>query len=477
MYNHYMKIQLRITLAALAILVVFPTPVAFAQQKPTCVLQANPGSVPLGGTSNLSWDSSGATSCTITSINNCTVPSGIQGVIPTGNGTTYTGTFTGPGGTITCSTRVNTTLSSGFIPVSGGTTGGTSGGTTGGTPTGGTEPGESGGTVTGGTNQSPAPSVQFGSYPAVGGTEAPVQQAPSVNYTSLGNTSTGGGASPAPQGASGGTGLVPCTGINCQFCNLAQLIQNIINWAIGISIPIAMVLFAYAGFMYATSGGSGENISKAKGIFSTVGIGFLLALGGWLVINTILNIVLANGPYSSGNWFSISCVAQQDRPTSGNPADLLRPLFNVVSGLGGVTVPGNTGGSGTGPVSLCSNTDCSPAVLQAAGFASPSVANAMSCIAMTESSGNTNTQPSSTGACGLFQLTNQTSRSNWQTFINTSQGAGCNYPGSCNDAACNTAGAQWLFAQQGYQPWTGGNPPWNPNARSCVSQYDPSARI
>ena len=75
-------------------------------------------------------------------------------------------------------------------------------------------------------------------------------------------------------GASG-AGLVPCgvtpngqvsdsnTSTECQACNVVQLIQELITFAIGLSIPIAMAMFAYAGFLYFSSGagGGGEKIS------------------------------------------------------------------------------------------------------------------------------------------------------------------------------------------------------------------------
>ncbi len=458
----------------------FIVPALALAQAPSCSLSANPSSVVPGGTANLYWNSTGATSCSITSISNCSTPSGIQGVIPTGNGTTYTGTFTGPGGTATCSVRVDVVQSTGGYYYSTGGTSDTTGGASGGT----------GGTIQGGSNQSKTPTVQYGSTGGAGGTTQPAGTVTNPTYPSLGTVQAGQTTqAPASSGGSG-TGLVPCSGLDCQFCNLAELIQNIINWVLGISIPIAMALFAYAGFLYATSGGSSESVGKAKGVFSTVGMGFLLALGGWLIINTLLNIILASGPYKQGSWFSISCVAQESRLTNANPGTILSDLLKTVQqGPGGVLVPGSST-TGTAGTTLCTNADCSPTTLQSAGFASQSVANAMSCIAMTESTGNTNTKPSSTGACGLFQLTSQTSSSNWQQFLKTSQAQGLNCStAGCNNAACNTAGAVWLYNQSGYQPWTGvcNNPsgcgavgygqPWNANARTCVSTYDPSAKI
>jgi len=130
------------------------------------------------------------------------------------------------------------------------------------------------------------------------------------------------------------SGLVPCgygsgtiVSTNCQFCELAVLIQNIINFAIGISIPIAMLLFAYAGFLYATAGG-GEKISKAHKVFSATGIGFAVALTGWLVVNTILN-TLISGYMDNGSWFSIKCV--QRNTQYGDLNQILNSIIPTVS--------------------------------------------------------------------------------------------------------------------------------------------------
>ena len=69
-------------------------------------------------------------------------------------------------------------------------------------------------------------------------------------------------------------------------------------------IPIAAIMFAYAGFELVTSGGSTEKKSKAKEIFTNVAIGLVLSAGAFVIIHTILSIV----GYSTGagwNWFGL----------------------------------------------------------------------------------------------------------------------------------------------------------------------------
>lgn len=67
--------------------------------------------------------------------------------------------------------------------------------------------------------------------------------------------------------------------------------------------------------------------------------------------------------------------------------------------------------------------------LTAAGF-TPSQANVMSCIAMTESSGNPTAQNKSGSACGTFQVI----KSTWES---AAIGTSCSSFSSCTNASCN----------------------------------------
>lgn len=119
------------------------------------------------------------------------------------------------------------------------------------------------------------------------------------------------------QGANQGTTppsyLVPCTGLDCQACHLATLAQRLIRFLIIIAVPIAALLFAYAGFLYFSSGGSSGNIVKAKGIFLNAFIGFVVALASFLIVEVILNTLVSDKAVR-GKWFQIECVNQKSRP-------------------------------------------------------------------------------------------------------------------------------------------------------------------
>ncbi|OGC85929.1 hypothetical protein A3D70_00630 [Candidatus Adlerbacteria bacterium RIFCSPHIGHO2_02_FULL_54_18] len=111
------------------------------------------------------------------------------------------------------------------------------------------------------------------------------------------------------------SGLVGCTGAaNCNFCAFTGLFQSIINFLIGLSIPLSALLFAWAGILYFSSAANPAGIETAKKIFVSVGIGFLIAMGGWLGVQTILKTLLAQDFYVS--WDKIDC-RQANRPGSG----------------------------------------------------------------------------------------------------------------------------------------------------------------
>ena len=132
----------------------------------------------------------------------------------------------------------------------------------------------------------------------------------------------------APGDASTG-GLVPCgvgsgpdVATECQACNLVQLSQNVVMFLIGLSIPVAIALFAWAGILYFTSGmGGSENISKAKTIFRSAVFGFVLAVGAWLIVNTLLYTILDHDQYPNSSWFKIDCSV--NRQITGNIQDVL----------------------------------------------------------------------------------------------------------------------------------------------------------
>ncbi len=89
-------------------------------------------------------------------------------------------------------------------------------------------------------------------------------------------------------------GSEPQRDVKCDFVALVDTVNKGINWLFIISIPIATVLFAYAGLLYLT--GASGNISKAKTIFTSVGIGFIIMITAWFVVRTAVGWFLDDDP-------------------------------------------------------------------------------------------------------------------------------------------------------------------------------------
>ncbi len=81
--------------------------------------------------------------------------------------------------------------------------------------------------------------------------------------------------------------LVPCED-GCNFCDLVQLGWNIVHFIAWIVIPLAAIAFAWAGFLYLTSGGSQDKISRAHSVFKKVAIGLIFALAAYLIVHMII---------------------------------------------------------------------------------------------------------------------------------------------------------------------------------------------
>jgi hypothetical protein len=101
------------------------------------------------------------------------------------------------------------------------------------------------------------------------------------------------------------SGLVKCSGVTiqqltqgqqsstevaCSFQTLISMIGTTINWLFVIAIPVAVVLFAWAGLLYIS--GKDDNKKKAKNIFLNVAIGFIIMLVMFVVVKTVVGWVV-----------------------------------------------------------------------------------------------------------------------------------------------------------------------------------------
>lgn len=84
--------------------------------------------------------------------------------------------------------------------------------------------------------------------------------------------------------------IIPCTN-NCGYYDLLKLVNNIINWIITISAPVAAGVFAWAGIKYMTTGISDQK-AAAKKMLQNVFFGFIFILAAWIIVTTITKAFL-----------------------------------------------------------------------------------------------------------------------------------------------------------------------------------------
>lgn len=101
------------------------------------------------------------------------------------------------------------------------------------------------------------------------------------------------------------TQIVPCSGVNCNLCDLVKLAQNVINIGIFITIALSAMTFAYAGGLYLMSGGDVAKATKARKVFTSVAVGLMIILGAWLGVDTLMKTVTDQQKF--GPWNSIGC--------------------------------------------------------------------------------------------------------------------------------------------------------------------------
>ncbi len=91
-------------------------------------------------------------------------------------------------------------------------------------------------------------------------------------------------------------GIVPCKD-NCDFNQFMTLINNVVKFMLfKLALPIAGIMFAYAGFIMVTAGESAsEARTKAKGIFMNALIGLCIAATCWIIIYSILKVLGYDG--------------------------------------------------------------------------------------------------------------------------------------------------------------------------------------
>lgn len=74
----------------------------------------------------------------------------------------------------------------------------------------------------------------------------------------------------------------------CGFADFVSLIQRIIEYIFVLILPIAAIVFAYAGFLFITSGGDPNKRKAAKNAMTKLVIGIVVVMLAWLIVKLVL---------------------------------------------------------------------------------------------------------------------------------------------------------------------------------------------
>jgi|SRR3990167_7654667 len=90
--------------------------------------------------------------------------------------------------------------------------------------------------------------------------------------------------------------IIPtCANDDCGFYDLLALINNIVDFVIMISLPIAAGVIAWAGFNMMMDAGNGSKRKESIEMIKKVMIGFAIILVSWIVVSTLLGVLLKGG--------------------------------------------------------------------------------------------------------------------------------------------------------------------------------------
>lgn len=141
--------------------------------------------------------------------------------------------------------------------------------------------------------------------------------------------------------------IVPeiCRVCPCGFGGVLAIIQNVVNFIIGLAVIFATLIIVWGGGLYILSPVNPENRSTANKMLMNAVIGLLIVLSAWLIVDFIMK-TLYGGQF--GPWNTILLGTEGQACIEENPN--LSQLFD-----GNITsVPGqstNPGGVTTGSVS------------------------------------------------------------------------------------------------------------------------------
>lgn len=105
--------------------------------------------------------------------------------------------------------------------------------------------------------------------------------------------------------------------------NAPQLIGRIIKAALGVVGSVALLMFIYGGFMWLTSAGSPDRITKGKNVIVWAVIGLVVIFLSYTMVNFVINKVLggkSTSPSGGGETTMACCYSSCSNNTISSPS-------------------------------------------------------------------------------------------------------------------------------------------------------------
>ncbi len=83
---------------------------------------------------------------------------------------------------------------------------------------------------------------------------------------------------------------------NCDFQDLLNAVKKVVDYAVGFTLFFSVIVIAWAGFKYMTSGDSAGERKKANDMLLSVAKGIVFILAAWLIVSLILRALQVDTP-------------------------------------------------------------------------------------------------------------------------------------------------------------------------------------
>ena len=103
------------------------------------------------------------------------------------------------------------------------------------------------------------------------------------------------------------TGAISVPQPACDFNRLLQLADNLIAFfSVYMSVPIAAIVFAFAGFTYITGGANPGKRKSAHDMFMRTVVGLVIVFASYLIVHTITSALFTDdvNDFIEGNFLS-----------------------------------------------------------------------------------------------------------------------------------------------------------------------------